>query len=470
MAFSVNALTSDGNALLAQATSSNPIVYIGAVASEYDFSAAEIADMGSIQDQGWTITDGVVVAASATDITARIIMGFYNRPQAVVCKTFGVVGRLQSQSDAQAVVVAAVSDSSASIRLPGSDEASVRVEVAIDMAISDQLSVSVTSSTAGSAMLSDLDRLVSCHKAGQPYSGDDQTIWGRKLFKHITHFGDIHTDYGRVDVSIGTNNANHYGFIQAASQADSESLTISQRITFCTYENTNYSNSILVNTSIIPDFVNNYGDVNLGAEGARFESIYGSTTSSIEYYLEGGALYIRQGQSISAIGELSTQGGGSTIYLKSYSGTPLVVQAIDAELRLDGYTITLESTDCYITSDLTVSGAASLGGLLFNTDITNTNCHLIPRPQMKAGGIFLAYLNATTNTIALYAGDFVPSGLGVFIAQSETTQYSSPAYIPRFSRGTSLVNDGLSFKFMCDVQALSSGQYVIALLMCVKNL
>ena len=79
MAFSVNALTSDGNALLAQATSSNPIVYIGAVASEYDFSAAEIADMGSIQDQGWTITDGVVVAASATDITARIIMGFYNR-------------------------------------------------------------------------------------------------------------------------------------------------------------------------------------------------------------------------------------------------------------------------------------------------------------------------------------------------------------------------------------------------------
>ena len=68
MAFSVNALTTDGNALLAQATSANPIVYIGAVGSTNDYTALQIAGMSDPSGAAWNIQNGVIVASSATNI------------------------------------------------------------------------------------------------------------------------------------------------------------------------------------------------------------------------------------------------------------------------------------------------------------------------------------------------------------------------------------------------------------------
>ena len=208
MSFSVNALTTAGLALIAQATSSNPIVWIGAVASVNAYTAIEISTLEDPSNGAWGVQGGIIVAASATDTVARIIAGFTNRPSETTIKTVGVVCRLASQPDSAAIVVAAVSDSTAAIRIPPTTEPACRIEVDVNVSISASDTVTVTSSTAGSAMLSDLDRLVSCHKAGQPTVGERQGIYGIKDFRDDIYVGD---DTG-VSIRLHGEERGHYGF------------------------------------------------------------------------------------------------------------------------------------------------------------------------------------------------------------------------------------------------------------------
>lgn len=413
MAFSVNALTSDGNALLAQATSSNPIVYIGAVASEYDFSAAEIADMGSIQDQGWTITDGVVVAASATDITARIIIGFYNRQQSVECKTFGVVGRLQSQSDAQAVVVAAVSDPSASIRLPGSDEASVRVEIAINMAISDQLTVSVTSSTAGSAMLSDLDRLVSCHKVGQPYSGEAQTIYGGKRFMSDIRAPDIHLNFIETDedaiVWIGYNSS--IRILQDGQHDEALHLDSPQVVTSAIEVQEFYCN--IVTSDLVPEG----GGLSVGRSGDRWDTIYSDNIDASHYT------------------------GGQ----------------VDGDVEISDTLITHGMVD--LRGGYTLDNAVPLNMV---------KCPIIPGTNtIQIGGIFLAVVVSTSGSGTVTSGQTIPSTINIFKAESYS-QSTGGLITPKFGSGVQIANDGSSYVAINSFTLSGSSQQALAFCIRIK--
>ena len=190
MAFSINCLTYSGTQLLAQASAANPIVYIGAVASTNSYDEATLQQMSSTSDSRWDVDGGVIIASSATGNTARIIAGFRNRASEATIKTIGITARLSSAADGDEIVLASVSDTTASIRIPSTAEPPVTIEAALNIAVSDALSVTVTSSTAGSAMLSDLDRLVSCHKAGQPETGERQTIYGVKEFRNTVSVGN----------------------------------------------------------------------------------------------------------------------------------------------------------------------------------------------------------------------------------------------------------------------------------------
>ena len=190
MAFAINCLTYSGTQLLAQASAANPIVYIGAVASTNSYDEATLQSMSSTSDSRWDVDGGVIIASSATNNAARIIAGFRNRASETTIKTIGITARLSSAAEGDEIVLASVSDTTASIRIPSTAEPPVTIEVAINIAVSDTLSVTVTSSTAGSAMLSDLDRLVSCHKAGQPETGDTQTIYGVKTFRDVVYVGN----------------------------------------------------------------------------------------------------------------------------------------------------------------------------------------------------------------------------------------------------------------------------------------
>ena len=100
MAFLYNCVTYSGAQLLAQASSANPIVYIGAVAGTEARIDTELKQMSDRNDYRWDVQGGEIIASSATFTTARIIAGFRNRGSEVTVKTIGVVARLSSQTDA----------------------------------------------------------------------------------------------------------------------------------------------------------------------------------------------------------------------------------------------------------------------------------------------------------------------------------------------------------------------------------
>ena len=221
MAFAINCLTYSGTQLLAQASAANPIVYIGAVASTNSYDEATLQSMSSTSDSRWDVDGGVIIASSATNNTARIIAGFRNRASEATIKTIGITARLSSAAEGDEIVLASVSDTTASIRIPSTAEPPVTIEVAINIAVSDELAVTVTSSTAGSAMLSDLDRLVSCHKAGQATTGERQTIYGVKEFKDVVYVGN---DQNAV---LEFSESERTGIIQCIDGADGYTTSIS---------------------------------------------------------------------------------------------------------------------------------------------------------------------------------------------------------------------------------------------------
>ena len=248
MAFSVNCLTYSGTQLLAQASAANPIVYIGAVASTNSYDETTLQQMSSTSDSRWDVDGGVIIASSATGNTARIIAGFHNRASEATIKTIGITARLSSAAEGDEIVLASVSDTTASIRIPSTAEPPVTIEAALNIAVSGALSVTVTSSTAGSAMLSDLDRLVSCHKAGQPETGERQTIYGVKEFRDIVYVGDerdvalqFFTESDQTGTITSLNSVDGYSASITFYADDRERIEVSAAGGLCPSEDVQYN-------------------------------------------------------------------------------------------------------------------------------------------------------------------------------------------------------------------------------------
>lgn len=182
--FSVNEITQAGLALVASATSSNPITYVKAL------SASQVPQNPEIENF-YNGIEGEIDASSATDNVARIVAVYGNNitdtPQPV--KAIAIKGKLANQSDSQAVIFAYCYDADSQIKFPASSAPAQRTRFAFNFAFDQVEAVSVTE--AGSASLADLDRLVSCHKAGNPNAGEDQTILGEKTFQNTMTTHDI---------------------------------------------------------------------------------------------------------------------------------------------------------------------------------------------------------------------------------------------------------------------------------------
>lgn len=185
--FSTQIITEAGLALAAQATATNKIEYIGAL------SCATVPDDPTEQSE-YTGRTGQIDAASATDNVARVIAAFMNAlvdsPQDM--KAIAVLGKLSSQSDAEAVIVAYATDANSTIVLPRSSAPEQVMRFAFNLAFNAGETVPVFQT--GDATIEDLDRLVSCHKAGQPTVGADQTIYGEKTFKDTIKAAQIQSD------------------------------------------------------------------------------------------------------------------------------------------------------------------------------------------------------------------------------------------------------------------------------------
>lgn len=193
--FSTQIITEAGLALAAQATATNQIEYIGAL------SNATVPDDPTEKSE-YTGREGQIDAASATDNVARVIAAFMNAlvdsPQDM--KAIAVLGKLSSQSDSQAVIVAYATDANSTIVLPRSSAPEQVMRFAFNLAFNAGATVPVFQT--GDATIEDLDRLVSCHKAGQPTVGQNQDIYGEKVFKGTVKAWNIQSDGASADYHL----------------------------------------------------------------------------------------------------------------------------------------------------------------------------------------------------------------------------------------------------------------------------
>ena len=228
--FQTNEITQAGLRLIAESSSANPIAFVDAL------SASQIPQDPE-EAQGYNGIGGTIDASSATDKTARVVALFGNTStsEAQVVKAIAIRAKLASQSDSDAVIFAYSYDADSSIYFPSNTAPSQRTRFAFAFDFSQTQNVSVTE--AGSASLADLERFVSCHKAGNPNAGEDQTIFGDKYW------------YGQQD------------FDEA-----------------CRFYNA------VVTHSVWPETDNQYS---LGLQNARYKVLYGETVNSTNVVAHG---------------------------------------------------------------------------------------------------------------------------------------------------------------------------------------
>ena len=109
-----------------------------------------------------------------------------NQKTAASVKTFAVCAKIDG--DASDVVVAVLSDD-AEIPIPDTSSPITGVEIGFLINISSADTVTVQVTGAGSVTFGDIERFVSCHKAGDPKQGERQTILGAKRFENGADFG-----------------------------------------------------------------------------------------------------------------------------------------------------------------------------------------------------------------------------------------------------------------------------------------
>lgn len=173
--FSNQIVTVAGRTLIASATATNQIVFVKALSAGY-------VPADPSQTTGYDGVQGTITSSSATNNVARVVTSYNNSPKSAPqpVKAIALMGKLASQSDAEAVIFAYCTDAGSEIYFPAKNAPEQITRFAYNIAFEENTPLEVTE--AGSASLSDLDRFVSLHRAGDPTTGEVQTIRGRKTF------------------------------------------------------------------------------------------------------------------------------------------------------------------------------------------------------------------------------------------------------------------------------------------------
>ena len=181
--FRINTITADGVALIARATATSQLIYtrvLGATAAmtEQEAGAAMVGDFDG--------AEGGILSVSVADDRAIIRGVIHNQASEITLKTFALCAKIDG--DASDVVLAVQSDPDAAVTVPADTAPTVGVEVDFLITIAHAQNVTVEMIGPGTVSFDDLARFVSLHKAGDPTSGEDQTIQGAKTFSDSAHF------------------------------------------------------------------------------------------------------------------------------------------------------------------------------------------------------------------------------------------------------------------------------------------
>lgn len=235
--WNVQQVTNWGCAYFAASSTPKPVKATGGAASNTSFNAAQAQGIAT-KDQftgAYTDVASRVLSLSVTGQTLRAVVQFKSTSDtARECKSVALL------SDNN--VIAILSSSEVIFTIPASSTSFVGVSVDFNIVFTNTGQATVDVSTANTAMQSDLDRLVSCHVAGDPDTGEEQYIKGEKTFSDKVTFSTVEFT-GQMNVEnyftaqqvstpefflssnnvavlhIWKHNINPHTFISAASQA-----------------------------------------------------------------------------------------------------------------------------------------------------------------------------------------------------------------------------------------------------------
>lgn len=175
--WNVQQVTNWGCAYFAASSTTNPVKATGGAASNTSFSVTQANGIAT-KDQftgAYTDVSSKVLSLSVTGQTLRAVVQFKSTGNtARECKSVALL------SDNN--VIAILSSTDVIFTIPASSTSIVGVSVDFDIVFTNTGQATVDVSTANTAMQSDLDRLVSCHVAGDPDTGEAQYIKGEKTF------------------------------------------------------------------------------------------------------------------------------------------------------------------------------------------------------------------------------------------------------------------------------------------------
>ena len=275
--FSSQVVTVAGRSLIASATATNQIVFVKAL------SATTVPADPSVTS-GYDGVQGTITSSSATNNVARVVTSYNNTntstPQPV--KAIALMGRLASQSDADAVIFAYCTDSGSEIYFPGNNAPEQITRFAYNIAFEGDAPLEVTE--AGAASLSDLDRFVSLHVAGDPTHGEDQEIKGSKTFDgEVTLKGAVHMSANIVPTKGST-----YKIGDSASRLSDVYTETLHASTILAGDSASADWDIEVGNTLVPEhttLTNDVSSLSLGASNARYNKVYAETVNGVNIEL-----------------------------------------------------------------------------------------------------------------------------------------------------------------------------------------
>ena len=185
--WNVQQVTNWGCAYFAASSTTHPVKATGGAVSNTSLTDAQAQSIAT-KDQftgAYSDVSSRVLSLSVTGQTLRAVVQFKSTGNtARECKSVALL------SDNN--VIAILSSSDVIFTIPASSTSIVGVSVDFDIVFTNAGQATVDVSTANTAMQSDLDRLVSCHVAGNVQAGEAQTIRGQKTF----------TDQATFDVKV----------------------------------------------------------------------------------------------------------------------------------------------------------------------------------------------------------------------------------------------------------------------------
>ena len=275
--FSSQVVTVAGRTLIASATATNQIVFVKAL-------SATTAPVSPSQTSSYDGVQGTITSSSATNNVARVVTSYNNAPTSTPqpVKAIALMGRLASQSDAEAVIFAYCTDSGSEIYFPGNNAPEQITRFAYNIAFEGDAPLEVTE--AGAASLSDLNRFVSLHVAGDPTRGEDQEIKGSKTFDgEVTLKGAVHMSANIVPTKDST-----YKIGDSASRL-TDVYTKTLRVGVILHgEVVSPDEDIAVGSSISPEYTsvtNGISSLSVGAIDARFNTVYAGTVNGVNIEL-----------------------------------------------------------------------------------------------------------------------------------------------------------------------------------------